>query len=201
MRTLPILLLLTAGLFQFCDNKSKLKTAQTKQQAAVETEKLEHNRINRIDSADKELLQSLPIMEVPLIDSTNFDNFERIGVPDNGFLKRAGLKTSEAEAKNFRLNYHIPFSTSFATVAITYQSGDHELFTALLTLDNQRKVIDRLVIAYDEIAESAFRKTSEIQNDIVVVTSANWMEAAPVYEFETYVLQPDGTFKKLILRR
>src|SRR5690606_23529075 len=110
-----------------------------------------------------------------------FENFEQIGMPDKGFLKRIKFNSERTDAKNFRLNYTIPFSKNFTSLVLTYQSGEYELFTTLITLGKEDQIIDRLDVAYDEIAESAFSKTSQIEKDKITVTDWNWIsEENPV---------------------
>lgn len=150
-----------------------------------------------ISTAETDLLATLPVRDFPITDSTNFDNFKTSGMPDKGFLKRINFKTIHTDAKKFKLNYKIPYAENFTSIVVGYQSGDHELFALLITLNKESEIIDMLEIAYDEIAESAFRKTSKIEKDKIVVTSWNWMGEEPVAETETYILQNDGRFRLL----
>ncbi|MCG9791210.1 hypothetical protein [Flavobacterium algicola] len=143
------------------------------------------------------LLKDVPTKNFPIIDSTNFDDFEKGGKPHNDVLKLFKLETKKEDVEHFRINYKIPFSKNFTSIAITYQSGDHELFSSLITLDNENKIIDILEIAYDEITESAFQKTSEINKYKIMVTEWNWMSGEPITEIETYIVKSNGKFKKV----
>ena len=71
------------------------------------------------------------------------------------------------------------------------------MFTSIITVNNQNEIIDILEIAYDEIAESAFQKTSKIDKEKIIITEWNWMSGEPVTEIETYILQDSGKFKKV----
>lgn len=148
-------------------------------------------------STNANLFENIPSKNFPIIDSTNFDNFKKNGTPNNGILKQFKLKTKKEDLKNFRINYRIPFSENFTTITITYQSGDHELFTSLITVNYKCEIIDMLEIAYDEIAESAFQKTSRIDKDKIIVTNWNWMSGEPITENETYILQNNGKLKEI----
>lgn len=195
MRTM-FQVLLTVILFQACIHGSKQEQPKTTATGA-DVGTANKVRPDTIASAPAQAIlpTDLPVRQIPLTDSTNFDNFQTGGIPAEGFIKRVGYQPEKPATKNFRLHYTIPFSQTFTTVAISYQSGDHELFTTLLTINSDNKIIDQLDIAYDEIAESAFSKTSRIQDDKILVMRVNWMGEAPTYERETYVLQSNGKFK------
>lgn len=196
MKKLITLFLVTAFLFTACDSKTGKKTTEKLQTPeGIAKDSIHINTNKAISNAATSLLATLPVRHFPITDSTNFDNFEKYGMPDKGFLNRIKFKPEHTDARNFRLNYKIPFSEKFTAAVVTYQSGDHELFTLLITLSPKNKIIDRLEIAYDEVAESAFRKTSKIEKDKIVVTSSNWMNEEPIFETETYILQSNGKFK------
>ncbi len=178
-------------LFQSCkneiDNKKTVKTTKKIDDNAQPNDNVENSVLKT------NLFKNIPTKQFPIVDSTNFDNYEKSGITDNDILKKIKFEVKRENAENFRINYKIPFSENFTTVSITYQIGDHELFTTLITVDNENKIIDTLEISYDEIAESAFQKTSNINRNKIIVTEWNWMSGEP----ETYILQIDGKFKKI----
>lgn len=190
------LFLITAFLFSACDSKTEKKTTETQPTEAVTKDSMYTEPNEGSYTAETDRLATLPVKHFPIIDSTNFENFEKSGIPDEGFLKQIKFEPEHIETNNFRLNYKIPFSENFTSVVVTYQSGEHELFTSLITVNKKREIIDRLGIAYDEVAESAFRKTSKIEKDNIVVTAENWMSEEPIFETKTYILQTSGKFKK-----
>ncbi|MCW8313754.1 carboxypeptidase-like regulatory domain-containing protein [Sphingobacterium thalpophilum] len=148
-------------------------------------------------SAEADLLATIPTRYFPSIDSTRFENFDTSGIRDNGFVKRIHFMPKCEDASNFRLNYKLPFSNNFLAIVVTYRCGEHELFTTLVTINKANKIIDTLDIAYDEVAESAFSKTSKIERDKIVITSSNWMSEEPIFETETYIIQNDGKFREV----
>lgn len=187
-------ILITACLLQACKGANKNEAAEAEQESKIDaSENSSADTITAI-SIERMLPKTLPIKKMPFTDSTNFDNYGKKGIPAEGFIARTGFKPNKPETKNFRLNYCVNFAKDVSAVAITYQSGDHELFTTLVTMDSENNIIDKLDIAYDEIAESAFRRISTIQEDKIVVTSINWMDEEPIYESETYILRMDGRF-------
>ena len=189
-----VTLLILAFVIQSCENKKENKTRENTKivfKDNISTKvKTENSKFN------KNLFKDIPTRTFPIIDSTNFDNFEKNGRIDNEVLKILKLETQKKDVKNLRINYKIPFSENFTTITYTYQSGDHELFTSLITINNENKVIDKLEIAYDEIAESAFQKTSKIEKGKIIITEWNWMSGEPITEIETYFLRSNGQFKK-----
>lgn len=185
----------TIFIFQSCKNKTDKEPTDTTK--LVLEDSISTEAKTKKPKFITNLLENLPTKNFPIIDSTNFDNFEKIGRIDNDVLKLLNLETKKEDSKNFRINYKIPFSENFTSIAFTYQSGDHELFTSIITVNNENKIIDMLEIAYDEIAESAFQKTSEIDKEKIIITEWNWMSGEPVTEIETYILQSNGKFKKV----
>jgi len=193
MKKLTTLFLITVFLFYACDSKTEKKATESVAKDSI------HAKVDKeIPIAKTNLLANLPIRNFPITDSTTFDNFEKSGIRDNGFLKSIKFDPRRKDVTNFRLNYKIPFSENFTSVVITYQGGENELIAILLTVDKSNKIIDKLEIAYDEVAESAFGKTSKIEKNKIVVTSSNWMnEAKPIFKDETYVLDQTGKFEKM----
>ncbi len=151
--------------------------------------------VKRLHSTN--LPQSLPLKQFPVTDSTSFDQLEALKIADQNFPGSIKSQLEGTDKKNFSLNYSLPFSNHFTTVVITYQNGDHELFTTLLTLDRNNKIINTLDIAYDEIAESAFRKISVINRENIEVTSWNYMSEVPEKTIERYKVKSDGTIQQV----
>ncbi|MDR6786633.1 ABC-type enterochelin transport system substrate-binding protein [Pedobacter africanus] len=199
MNTRSILILITVFLFTACNSQNEKETTKTSLTTTGTAKDSSHTQTDKeISNVETNLPGSLVERNLPITDSTNFDNFEKFGMRDKGFLKRIKFDPRRKDATNFRLNYKIPFSENFTSVVITYKGGENELFTILLTVDKNDKIIDKLEIAYDEIAESAFGKTSKIEKDKIVVTSSNWMNAEkPIFKDETYVLDKTGKFEKM----
>lgn len=199
MKTQSILILITVFLFTACNSKTEKETTKTSLTTIGTAKDSSHSETDKKTSnAETNLLEGLVERNLPITDSTNFDNFEKSGIRDKGFLKLIKFDSRRKDATNYRLNYKIPFSENFTSVVITYKGSENELFTILLTVDKNDKIIDKLEIAYDEIAESAFGKTSKIEKDKIIVTSSNWMiEEKPIFKDETYVLDKTGKFEKM----
>lgn len=195
MKKLILLLFLSSSIIQSCGDKiDKQPTAIPKR---VVKDSSQTKTIIQNSNAKSNVLQKIPTKNFPVRDRTNFDNFDNKGIADNSLLKQLKLLTIKEEAKNFRIRYKIPFSEIFTSIVVTYQRGDHELFTSLITVNKDNKIINSLDIAYDEIAESAFQKTSMLTRDHIIVTDWNWMTGEPVTESKTYILQKNGKFRKI----
>lgn len=196
MKKLSIPILITIFFFTACKSQSE-KEIKKISRTTIDIAKDRSHKEKEISNAETNLLVGIVERNLPIIDSTSFDNFGKSGIPDKGFLKQIKFDPRRKDATNFRLNYKIPLSENFTAVVVTYLCGEHELFTTLITINKENKIIDKLVIAYDEIAESAFRKTSKIEKDKIVVKSSNWMSEPPVFESETYRIDNSGKFKKM----
>lgn len=193
------ILLVAAYFLSSCSDKSQKvnRLSQTKTESAIENAVLA-DTAQEIPPTSIQLLKTLPVRNFPITDSTDFDNFNQIGIPDNGFLKRIQFNPEHTEANYFRLNYKIPFSENFTSLVITYQRGEHELISMLLTVSKEEKIIDSLEISYDEIAESAFSKSSTIEKNKITVTDWNSMSGdEPISETHSYKVNSKGTFEKI----
>lgn len=198
MKQLTILFFLATILFAACHNKTEKETNESALVQASAGDDSLHTATTTSTSTTANPLQWLPIRHFPITDTTRFENFEKSGITDKqGFLKRIKFDPKRKDATNFRLNYRIPFSDSFSSVVITYRAGENELFTTLLTFDKKDRIIDELVIAYDEVAESAFSKTSKIEKDKITITHSNWMSEEPISEKEIYMVESNGKFSKV----
>lgn len=143
------------------------------------------------------LFKNIAVKQFPVIDSTNFDNFSNSSKIVSDVFEKLNMQQSFKEATNFRANYLLPFSDKFTSVVITYQKGEFELFTILVTVNNDNKIIDTLTIAYDEIAESSFRTTSTLNKSNIIIDNWNYMGEEAVKESKKYILGSDGKFKEV----
>ena len=149
-----------------------------------------------IDERINNQFPDLPNKSFPLIDSTNFDNYNhQQGIKNDLFFKKIQFKKDQPEIQDSRLRYQLHFSEKFQSVVISYYQGEHELFTTLVNIGENDQIIDQLDIAYDEIAESAFKKTSSINQNKIVVEDWNYMNAEPIKTITTYQILKEGKFK------
>ncbi|MFA4870763.1 MAG: carboxypeptidase-like regulatory domain-containing protein [Pedobacter sp.] len=138
------------------------------------------------------LFHSIESVGLPFKDSTNFDNFKesrKLTNQEAGILK---LNTLYSGVMGFYSRYTVPFSTQFKSVVISYHPNEHELITTLINYDRDYHILGKVDIAYDEIAESQFRKESLLTIDKIIVDEISWMENRPVKKTKTYEVLPNG---------
>ena len=138
----------------------------------------------------------IPTRSFPIVDSTNFDNYkDQDGIKDDLFIQEIEFKKNNPDAENIRLRYRLNYSDHYYSAVISYRSGEHELFTTLVNISETKKIIDQLVIAYDEIAESALRKISSIDQDKIVIEDWNYFNEDPNNKVTKYGISKEGKFK------
>lgn len=119
----------------------------------------------------------LPKQPLPFNIDIGFDNYDTLPKIDSDIANRlfAGLYP---KAKDIRLSYVFGYSNDFDTVAITFlMDGELEIMTNLYTINKQGQMIDELLIAYDEIAESAHKTTAVLsKNDITVMEESSYQD-------------------------
>ncbi|CEN50476.1 hypothetical protein [Capnocytophaga canis] len=130
-----------------------------------------------------------PTVSFPKKEQTNADNYDLLPAlsANQARLLLSGLFP---DAENFKRVYSVPFSDDFTSVAVAFQQGEHEFSTILFNLDKNNQIIDYLLIAYDEIAESAVFTESVLNKDSIVVRKEFYEN---VITF-TYEISPKGEF-------
>lgn len=140
----------------------------------------------------------IPTRSFPIVDSTNFDNYkDQDGIKDDLFIEQIEFQKNNPDAENIRLRYRINYSDHYYSAVISYRKGEHELFTTLVNIKENKRIIDQLDIAYDEIAESAFRKTSSIDHNKIVVEDWNYFSEEPIKKTFSYQISKEGKLKKI----
>ncbi|MCA5003698.1 hypothetical protein [Sphingobacterium bovistauri] len=134
--------------------------------------------------------------EINITDSTNFDNF-KVSIPLKEFeILDLQLKSLDFPAENYYFRYDISISNKFLTKVIT-ATTEMEMKTYLISYDLENNIIDNLVIAYDEIAESAFRTLSKIENKTIYITEYNYMTEEPEKIESKFEIRDNGKIIKL----
>ncbi|MFJ1490303.1 hypothetical protein [Capnocytophaga canis] len=130
-----------------------------------------------------------PTVSFPKKEQTNADNYDSLP-PLNSRQARLLLSGLFPNAENFKRVYTVPFSDDFTSVAVAFQLGDSQFFTMIFNLDKNNQIIDNLLIAYDEIAES-FVSTESVLNKDSIVVRKEFYENAITF---TYEISPKGEF-------
>jgi hypothetical protein len=143
------------------------------------------------------LFDKAETVRFPYIDSTNFDNLKEKTKLSDPEISALHLKKINENLSDCYLRYKIPFSNNFTSIVVTYKNGEHELLTTLINYDKKNNIVDKIDIAYDETAESAFRKTSSITKHNLEINNINLMEESPTKEINKYKISDIGTFEKI----
>ncbi|MFK8285114.1 hypothetical protein [Capnocytophaga canis] len=130
-----------------------------------------------------------PAVSFPKKEQTNADNYDSLPAlsANQARLLLSGLFP---DAENFKRVYSVPFSDDFTSVVVAFQQGEHQFSTILFNLDKNNQIIDYLLIAYDEIAESAVFTESVLHKNSIVVRKEFYEN---VITF-TYEISPKGEF-------
>ncbi|WP_404811627.1 hypothetical protein ACIRNY_06985 [Capnocytophaga canimorsus] len=130
-----------------------------------------------------------PTISFPKKEQTNADNYDSLPAlsANQARLLLSGLFP---DAENFKRVYSVPFSDDFTSVVVAFQQGEHQFSTILFNLDKNNQIIDYLLIAYDEIAESAVFTESVLHKNSIVVRKEFYEN---VITF-TYEISPKGEF-------
>lgn len=112
----------------------------------------------------------------------------------NEEIHKLGLQDWLKNGTNISVNYELPYSDIFRTFVFTFQDGEMELKTFMVTFDKNFKKIDELQIAYDEIAESWMRTKSEITKDKIEVIEHNESSGEAEITTTLYKINKKGKF-------
>lgn len=173
------------------------KEAAVENQSKIDTLSKEITVEKPVENSNFEkIVNSFPLKLVSAVDSTNFDNVDRLSVLKNVDLKELKLDKLFSDGSNFRINSRYDLSPDFKTISVTFNKGEMEVFTELLNFTNQGELIDHMVISYDEIAESALRKWSEISKDKIILTDISYFEEPAYIEKHQFKILSTGKIQK-----
>ncbi len=150
-----------------------------------------------LNKSFEQLLEDFPIQEVPMVDSTNFDNFEEAvfyGQEERETLQLQTVLRHKGKPF-FRIapSYQLDLSEKFKTLVVTILIGEHEMESYLLNYDLTGKLLDFEIVAYDEIAESMIRVEAEIKEDMIIQKIENLIEV----QIDKWQIQADGKIIKI----
>lgn len=187
-----ILIFLILASFLSCKKESNLKT-YSKHDSLQSTRIAEQSGQK---SNFENILAKFPSKALPVADSTDFDDFQHLPLVNEMISKELKLNQLFSDASNFRINSNYNLSPDFKTISITFNKGEMEISTELLNFNSNGELIDHLEISYDEIAESAIRKWSEISKGSIIITHENYFEEPAKIEKTVFKILPAGKFQK-----
>lgn len=190
----PLLTIVCLLLLVSCKQQNEKTNTHKPEQEEVVAEKQEVVKNTKTTIPE---LEELSLKEFPFVDSTNFDNDDNKGLKDADLLKRINFDVEDVNLKQVRLRYKLNYSPNYYSVVLTYPLGEHELITTLFNINKRGKILDFLDIAYDEIAESAFRKESLLKKNEVILTDWNYMSEEPTKTVTRYSINEQGKFEEV----
>lgn len=180
-------LAILSGCFFSCSNESN-KDAEAKQRAELLKDP------EGVKPSKPDLLATVPFKKLPVTDSTSFDNFNGEDKLSPKLVSKLQLKSIDPNFKSFHSRYRIALSNDVDMMVVTL-SAENEMKTFLISYSKKDyQLIDKVQIAYDEIAESAFSAIGKISNKEVVVKNYNYMGDEPVIEVKKYKIEQSGKF-------
>ncbi len=215
MKTLKITILLITLTLISCWN-GKVEKIEKKTDS-------DHNQpkkivLENVYSLEK-IINKIKEKKVPLIDSTNFDNFKSTDFYNAEQLKVLQIKKIYPEIDNeieyestnkdgkppytyystkddFKVasSYKLNISDKFTTIILTTYKGEHEIESSIINYDLKGNLIDFKVISYDEIAEGAFRIETKIEQTKLTISNIVWFDGR-VEEKEEFKIDQNGKIK------
>ena len=119
-------------------------------------------------------LDSYPVINLPIIDSTSFSNHIEGKLLSKQEQKKLGLETVFGEQlanekAKIGVSYLPKISEKFTSVVYYFYSSNTELISMLVNYDTDFKVINSQMVAYDEIADNLLHSISTIYTDKIVL--------------------------------
>gem|GEM_PF-4622121 len=206
-----MLILLGYFMLNGCKTDSSRKElnskTDTKPKKEVTSNKEDDKPINNIqvnteiDSKIMALINNIDVKKVPYSDSTDcfsVDRTEPLSEDVKSLLNLSKVYKPENEDEIYNkiwLRYRVDISDNFNALAISHHLGTAELETQLVTYTNDYKIIDFVTIAYDEIAESCFRKKSLIEGNKITVIHYDFCTNAAGTDTVRHLIDEDGYIK------
>jgi hypothetical protein len=136
--------------------------------------------VNKDKIIDIPFLDKYTTRDLPVIETTNFDNYKFKDSLSREEIKILKLeKVVNGDILNIWINYRINISPNYRTIVVSYMPNDNELYTVLINYTKNYDIIDFDTVAYDEIAESCTRIVSEIKKKSLEVTHINYCSENP----------------------
>lgn len=166
--------------------------------------------LSEVDSSEKvrnssfdKIINAIELKKTPLIDSTNFDNFNKTNffnkLEVNSLQLEKIYPNFYSEGHNYKTtsSYKIELSEKFHAIVLTTYKGGHEMESALMNYDLGGALIDFKIISYDEIAEGWSQIVSKIEKNKLTITNILWVEEKQE-EIEIYEINAAGKIKPAI---
>jgi|GEM_PF-755603 len=192
-----------------CNEKAPKKENSEKTEIAVQKNEQPEKSILETEKPSSEWgYMKVDVENFPVTEETSFDTYDesyRENHPDGRVytklkkeqIQKLGLQDWLKNGTDISVNYELPYSENFRTFVFTFQDGEMELKTFMVTFDKKFKKIDELQIAYDEIAESWMWTKSAISKNKIEVKDYNESSGETEITTTIYKLDENGRFVKL----
>lgn len=192
-----------------CNEKAPKKENSEKTEIAVQKNEQPEKSIIETEKPSSEWdYMKVDVENFPVTEETSFDTYDesyRENHPDGRVytklkkeqIQKLGLQDWLKNGTDISVNYELPYSENFRTFVFTFQDGEMELKTFMVTFDKKFKKIDELQIAYDEIAESWMWTKSAISKNKIEVKDYNESSGETEITTTIYKLDENGRFVKL----
>jgi hypothetical protein len=152
-----------------------------------------------ISNYDSTFLEKYSFKDIPMIDSTNFDNFHNTAglTKDQMLLLKLDQICSPNSPDRIKafVDYRLNLSTKYRSIVITYSPVEEILTTVLANYDLVYNLVDFKQIAYDEIFDSWSQTLTEIKENKLFVTNIDYSTGKPLKKLKTFTIDEDGKIK------
>ncbi|KAB1153998.1 hypothetical protein F7018_16060 [Tenacibaculum aiptasiae] len=116
-----------------------------------------------------------PVKQLPLIDSTNFDNHvegKLLNKEEQKLLKLPSIFEDQLDNEKAKIgiSYLPKISDNFQSVVFYFYPNNNEVISMLVNYDKDFTIINSQVLAYDEITDGILKTTSKIDKNRIVLT-------------------------------
>lgn len=130
-------------------------------------------------------------------ENTDFDNF--YDKKTNVALTKKDMLLLQLESMEYGTTYAqytLNLSVKFTTIIFSYET-EMELKTILVNYNSKGEKVATIQVAYDEVAESAFKMTSTISKNNITVVDESYWDYPTSYTTNTYKIKSDGKIKEI----
>ena len=116
-----------------------------------------------------------PVKQLPLIDSTNFDNHvegKLLSKEEQKLLKLPSVFIDQLNDEKVKIgiSYLPKISDNFQSVVFYFYPNNTEVISMLVNYDKDFTIINSQVLAYDEISEGMLKTTSKLDKNRIELT-------------------------------
>lgn len=116
-----------------------------------------------------------PVKQLPLVDSTNFDNHvegKLLSKEEQKLLKLPSVFVDQLNDEKVKIgiSYLPKISDNFQSVVFYFYPNNTEVISMLVNYDKNFTIINSQVLAYDEISEGMLKTTSKLDKNRIELT-------------------------------